>query len=119
MMESNIWHIYVMAGMYIFTGIMHFIYPKAYVKIMPYAFKDPVFWVYLSGVVEIVLGLMLCFPFTKDLAIYGLVLMLLAFLWVHVHMIIHKEASVGLHQWVLWLRIPLQFGLIYWAIWYL
>lgn len=118
-MESNLWQLYIMAGMYIFAGIMHFIYPKAYVKIMPYAFKDPVFWVYLSGVVEIVLGVLLCFPFTKNFAIYGIVLMLLVFLWVHVHMIIHKEASAGLPKWVLWLRIPLQFGLIYWAIWYL
>jgi uncharacterized membrane protein len=113
------WHLYLMAGMYIVTGLMHFIYPKAYMRIMPRYLpnhKDFVFW---SGVAEIVLGIALCFSSTKHWAIYGIILMLVVFLLVHFYMLSGEKASAGIPKWILLLRIPLQFGLMYWAYWYL
>ncbi len=75
--------------------------------------------VYLSGIAEILLGLALCFSETKNLAIYGIITMLAIFLLVHFYMISGEKASAGIPKWVLILRIPLQFGLMYWAFWYL
>ncbi|AWX45491.1 hypothetical protein HME9304_02510 [Flagellimonas maritima] len=113
------WHLYLMAGMYIIAGIMHFIYPKAYMRIMPNYLPNHKFLVLLSGIAEIVLGIALCFEQTKKIGIYGIILMLLVFLLVHFYMLSGEKASAGVPKWILILRIPLQFGLIYWAAFYL
>ncbi len=113
------WHLYLMATIYTFAGLMHFIKPKAYLRIMPRYLPNPKLLVTLSGIVEIMLGIGLCFPSTKDLAISGIIAMLAVFLLVHFYMLSSKKAGAGIPQWVLLLRIPLQFGLMYWAYWYL
>ncbi len=113
------WHLYLMAGMYIFAGIMHFVYPKAYMRIMPRYLPNHKALVIWSGIAEIILGITLSFPKTKNLAIYAIILMLTVFLLVHFYMLSGKKASAGIPRWILILRIPLQFGLMYWAYWYL
>lgn len=114
-----VWHLYVMAAMYIFAGIMHFVKPKAYIRIMPGYLPNHKMLVYASGIAEILLGFGLCFPVTKNLSIYGIIVMLLVFLLVHFYMLSGEKASAGIPKWILILRIPLQFGLMYWAWWYL
>ncbi len=113
------WHLYFMAGMYILAGIFHFIRPKMYMRIMPRYLPNHKALVYLSGVAEITLGIGLCFAFTKELAIYGIIAMLALFLLVHFYMLSNEKAAAGLPKWVLLLRLPLQFGLMYWAFSYL
>lgn len=113
------WHLYLMAAIYIFAGMMHFIKPKAYLRIMPRYLPNPKLLVTLSGIVEIMLGVGLCFPSTKNIAISGIIAMLVVFLLVHFYMLSSRKAGAGIAQWILLLRIPLQFGLMYWAYWYL
>lgn len=109
------WHLYVMAGMYILAGIVHFIKPKMYMRIMPRYLPYHKFLVFLSGAVEVVLGIGLCFDVTRRLSIFGIILMLAAFLPVHFYMLSNEKAAAGLPKWALILRIPLQFALMYWA----
>ncbi len=109
------WHLILMAILYIAAGINHFIKPKMYVRIMPPYFPKPKFLVLLSGVAEIFLGAALFFEQTRSLAAYGIILMLILFFTVHIHMLRDEKAASGLPRWILILRIPLQFGLIYWA----
>ena len=116
---QNPWDLYVMAGMYIVAGLAHFIFPKAYLRIMPPYLPNHKLLVLLSGVAEVLLGIGLCFPETKEISIYGIILMLLVFLIVHFYMLSGKKAAAGIPKWILILRIPLQFGLMYWAYWYL
>lgn len=113
------WHLYGMALMYVIAGVMHFIKPMAYVRIMPLYLPYPKFLVYLSGVVEVLLGIALCIPALKNMAILGIIVMLLIFLLVHFYMLTGEKASAGIPKWILLLRIPLQFGLMYWAYFYL
>lgn len=113
------WHLYVMAVMYVIAGIFHFVKPKIYMRIMPKYLPNHKSLVFLSGAAEIVLGLSLCFPSLKNMAIYGIIGMLIIFLSVHFYMLSGKEASAGIPKWILILRIPLQFFLMYWAYWYL
>ena len=113
------WHLYLMAGIYILSGIFHFLKPKNYLRIMPRYLPAPKLLVYLSGAAEIFLGIGLIFEETKDLAIYGIILMLCIFLLVHFYMLSSKKAGAGFPVWGLWLRIPLQFGLMWWAYYYL
>lgn len=113
------WHLYLMAAIYIFAGMMHFIKPKTYLRIMPRYLPNHKLLVSLSGVAEIMLGIGLCFPESKNVAISGIIAMLLVFLLVHFYMLSSKKAGAGVPQWLLLLRIPLQFGLMYWAYLYL
>lgn len=113
------WHLYGMALMYVFAGAMHFIKPKAYLRIMPLYLPFPKFLVYLSGVVEILLGISLCIPALRSIAIPGIIAMLFVFLLVHFYMLTGEKAAAGIPTWILVLRIPLQFGLMYWAYFYI
>ncbi len=113
------WHLYLMAGMYVVAGLMHFIYPKAYLRIMPRYLPNPKLLVFLSGLAEIILGIGLGFDKIRDYSIYGIIVMLMVFLLVHFYMLSGEKASAGIPKWILILRIPLQFGLMYWAYIYL
>ena len=113
------WPLYLMAALYVFAGLMHFIRPKIYLRVMPNYLPAPKFLVLLSGVFEILLGIGLCFRETKDLAIYGIIAMLLVFLLVHFYMLKGEKESAGFPKWLLVMRIPLQFLLMYWAYAYL
>ncbi len=112
------WHLYAMAIMYMIAGIFHFIKPKLYLRIMPRYLPIPKTLVYASGVVEIILGILILVEETRLMAIYGLVLMLAVFLLVHFYMLSSKKAAAGIPKWILLLRIPIQFLLMYWAILY-
>jgi len=113
------WHLYLMGSLYIFAGLLHFVKPKAYMRIMPRYLPNHKALVLWSGVAEIVLGVGLFFKATKDLAIYGIILMLAIFLLVHFYMLSGEKAAAGVPKWILILRIPLQFVLMYWAFNYL
>jgi len=105
--------------MYILAGTMHFIKPRTYLRIMPRYLPNHKLLVALSGIIEIALGICLLFPALKNPAIYGIIIILAIFLIVHFYMLSGKKASAGIPRWLLLLRIPLQFALMYWAYWYL
>ncbi|GGW71195.1 putative membrane protein [Winogradskyella epiphytica] len=107
--------LYLMAGMYMVAGLIHFIKPKMYMRIMPKYLPNHKALVYLSGLAEILLGIGLCIPVLKTLSIYGIIAMLSVFLLVHFYMLSGEKASAGIPKWILILRLPLQFGLMYWA----
>ncbi|WP_150451980.1 DoxX family protein [Arenibacter lacus] len=113
------WHLYLMAFIYIVAGTMHFIQPKMYLRIMPNYLPKPKLLLALSGMAEILLGFGLCFSTTKDISLYGIISMLIVFLLVHFYMLKGKKEAAGIPKWILILRIPLQFVLIYWAYYYL
>ena len=41
---SEIWHIYLMALMYVAAGVMHFLKPRMYERIMPRYLPAPAFF---------------------------------------------------------------------------
>ncbi len=88
-------------------------------RIMPNYLPNHRELVYASGVAEIMLGIGLCIPQLKNVAITGIILMLAVFLLVHFYMLKGEKEGAGVPKWILLLRIPLQFGLMYWAYWYL
>lgn len=103
-----------MAVLYIVLGIIHFTNTGFYRPLMPKFLPAHDLLIYLSGVAEIILGLGVLFPQTRGLALWGIIAMLLVFLIVHINMLFPAN-SRGIPMWVLCLRIPLQFLLIYWA----
>ncbi|MCJ7467004.1 MAG: hypothetical protein MUO53_09970 [Maribacter sp.] len=113
------WHLYLMALVYVFAGTMHYIKPKIYLRIMPRYLPDHKFLVQLSGAAEIILGIGVCFSATKNISIFSIISMLTVFFLVHFYMLKGEKESAGIARWLLILRIPLQFALIYWAYVYL
>jgi len=104
-----------MSILYIGAGINHFIQAAFYLKIMPWYFPYSLQLVYLSGVAEIVLGALFLFQKTRLVAAWLIIVMLIAFLTVHVQMIIDNYKDMGITFWISILRLPLQFLLIRWA----
>ncbi|MGZ0014846.1 DoxX family protein [Yeosuana sp. AK3] len=113
------WHLYLMALLYVIAGFFHFIKPKIYLRIMPKYLPNPKLMVFLSGFFEIILGITLGIPVLKNISIYGIILMLLVFLMVHLYMLSSKKSGAGIPRWLLILRIPMQFALMLWAYSYL
>lgn len=116
---SNPWHLYVMSIIYILAGCMHFLKPKVYLRIMPRYIPQPKLMVALSGIAEIALGIGLLFSKLRSFSIYGIIAMLFVFLLVHFYMLSGEKESAGIPKSILILRIPLQFGLMYWTYSYL
>lgn len=113
------WHYYLMVFMYLIAGIFHLAKPKVYLKIIPSYLPFPIQLIFWSGIAEIVLAIGLLFPVTKTISIYGVVLMLLIYLPVHIYMIKADPKLIGAPRWFSILRFPLQFVLIWWVLYYL
>jgi len=103
---------------YIFAGVRHFVDPDFYIRIMPPYLPLHRELVYLSGVIEIALGVLAAVPRTRKLAAWAVIAMLLAFMPVHIHMVAHPEQYPEVPVVGLWIRIPLQGVLILWAWWF-
>ncbi len=112
------WHLYLMAALYMLAGWNHFRKPKLYLKIIPPYFKNPLLLNKLSGIAEITLGMFLCFPLFTKVAAWGIIALLIAVFPAHLYMLQNKKAGLGLPKWALWIRLPLQITLIYWAFQY-
>jgi uncharacterized membrane protein len=107
--------IYIMAGIYSFAGLMHFIAPKPYLKVMPPSFPYPKMMVYISGLFELVFGLALLFDETRSYAAIGLILLLIAVFPANIYMAKRMLQKKSKYSWIAIVRLPMQFVLIYWA----
>lgn len=113
------WDLILMSVIYIFAGTMHFVKPKIYVKIIPKFLPKRRTLNLIAGSFEILAALGLLFPETRSYSAILIVLMLIAFLIVHFNMLRGEKHAAGFPKWILILRIPLQFGLIWWAYLYI
>jgi uncharacterized membrane protein len=108
---------YLLALLFIGAGVLHFVAPATYLRIMPPYLPAPLLLVYLSGAAEIAGGLGLLLPVTRRLAGVGLVLLLLAVFPANVYMLQTHGAGIAVPLWALWLRLPLQAVLMAWIWW--
>ncbi|MGO2103561.1 DoxX family protein [Psychroflexus halocasei] len=104
-----------MSIIYVLAGAMHFIKPRMYIAIIPDFLPQKSKLNLLAGLIEIILAIGLLFSQTRSISATGIILMLFIFLIVHFNMLRNKKTSRGIPQWILILRIPLQFFLIWWA----
>lgn len=106
---------YLFALAFILGGINHFLNPRLYLSIMPPYLPWHGSLVFLSGLLELILGVLLLLPAAQSLAAWGLILLLIAVFPANLHMALHPERYVRIPAILLWLRLPLQFVLIAWA----
>ena len=106
---------YSLAGMLILAGILHFIIPKFYLKIMPPYLPATKILVLLSGIAEIICGLLLIFPSTQMLGSYLTIALLIAVFPANIEMTRKYYLRKKKGFWLTLLRLPLQILLIWWA----
>lgn len=109
--------IYTLALLFIAAGVMHFVLPDVFTRIVPPYLPAPLLLVYVSGVFEILGGIGLLVPALRLYAGWGLILLLLAVFPANIHMALHPEAFPRIPAWTLWARLPLQFAMIAWVYW--
>lgn len=105
---------YIMAVLYILAGANHFVSPKFYYKITPPFLKNKPLINWLSGGAEILLGALLFTAFSSWAA-WGIIALLIAVFPANIYHLQQKGAGMKVPIWALWVRLPLQFVLIYWA----
>jgi len=107
----------ILAIFMIIAGTMHFVNPAFFLKIMPPYLPLHKELVLLSGVAEVLLGILLLVPQTSRKAAWGIVALLIAVFPANLYLYQHQEilsASPVVHL----LRLPLQGLFILWAYWH-
>lgn len=111
--------LYLMAFLYLLAGINHFISPESYLPIIPEYLPNPDLINLFAGIAEIILGIGLLIPKTRNIAAWGVVLMLIAFIPSHVYFIqigSCVDGGICTPEWIGWVRlIIIQPLLIAWA----
>jgi uncharacterized membrane protein len=98
------------------AGIFHFIKPQIYASFIP-NWLPLIFVNYLIGTIEAGIAIGLMVPLWKRDAAISLCFLMIAFLPLHLIDVFRLHPAIG-SSLVAWVRLPLQFLLIYWA-WYL
>lgn len=107
--------LYIMATVYVAAGIMHFVKPAPYLKMVETYLPAPLAMIYLSGIAEILCGLGLMIPQTRRMAAFALVLLLIAIFPANIYMAVAHDRWPDIPVWVLYARLPLQLLLIWLA----
>lgn len=107
--------LYLMALAYIAAGLNHFRNPGMYLKIIPHFLPWQNAINAVSGVAEIVLGLLLFPKPTRNVAAWGLVFLLIAVFPANIQMAIDYTQQNHPQKWLSYLRLPLQPVLFWWA----
>jgi uncharacterized membrane protein len=113
----------LLAAVLLGAGVMHFVDPWFFVQIMPPYL--PWHWelVYVSGVIELLLGVALLVPATRRPAAYGAIALFIAVFPANLHMAmahVQFDPPPTMGQptpTAAWLRLPMQLVLIAWAWW--
>ena len=98
----------------IYAGIQHFIKPAFYEPFVPDFLPAKTMIVYISGVAELVLGILLLIPKYTKMAATGIIILMLVFLPIHIWDVFSETPAIGSHQAAL-IRLPFQLVFIAWA----
>ncbi len=112
--------VYFMSIAYTYVGVRHFIDPDFFLAIMPNYLSMHLFFVYLTGLMEVVFGLLLAFTKTRKFASHGLIISLLIVFPANIHLV-ESELSqsileVSKEQTII--RLPFQGLFLILAYWH-
>lgn len=104
---------YILAIIITLGGISHFLSPEMFLPFIP-DFLPAEIVNYLSGLVEIVVGMCYFIPSYRKLSALAMLILMLAFLPLHIIDVFLDNPAIGSKN-LAYIRLPLQFVLIYWA----
>ncbi|MFN2391088.1 MAG: DoxX family membrane protein [Pyrinomonadaceae bacterium] len=110
---------WILAIAFVLAGVNHFINPNFYLKMMPPILPAHLFLIYVSGIFEISLGVLLLIPKFTRLAAWGLIALLIAVFPANIYMAMNTKLFPEFNPTLLYLRLPFQFLLLAWAFWFI
>lgn len=102
------------------VGLLHFVSPEPFVKIVPAALPAPLALVYLSGFFEILGGAGLLVPRVRFWAAWGLIALYVAVFPANINMAVNHiqlDPANPIPEWAAWGRLPFQalfIGVAFW-----
>ncbi|QOD60463.1 DoxX family membrane protein [Polaribacter haliotis] len=113
-METPILILKIVFGVFFcFAGIMHIVKPRIFKNFIP-DFLPKRLVNYIVGIIEFLLGSGLFFSETAKYAAYGIFILLIIFLPIHIWDVTRIRPAIGSKKIAI-LRVPLQFLLMYCA----
>lgn len=106
----------ILAATFAGIGMLHFLQPEPFVRIVPRRVPYPAAAVAVSGLAEIVLGIGVLPKPTRKFCGWGLLLLLAAVFPANIQMALDWHRAEHPAQWVAWARLPLQ-PVIGWWVW--
>ena len=106
-----------LAVFFFVAGANHFVNPDFYVAMMPPYLPAHLALVNVSGVFEILGGILVLVPRVRGVAGWGVVVLLLAIFPANVHMALSPELFPDASAAALYARLPFQALFIAWAYW--
>ena len=112
--------IYIMSLLYVIVGVKHFTNTDFFVAIVPPVISWKEEAVLISGVIEIVLGLLLLFNQTRKLAAWGIILLLIAVFPANIYLYLSEipRDIIGISKNQALFRLPFQIPLMIIAYWH-
>jgi len=113
---KSFWKIvqYLLALFMIYGGIKHFTSLLFYIPFVPHFLSYKIFIIYITGGLEIFLGvLLLNTKYAKNAAL-GIFILMLIYLPIHIWDVFSDTPAIGTHKAAL-IRLPFQFLFIAWA----
>ena len=110
--------IIIMGLFYVLVGTSHFTKPYWYLQIVPPYLPYKLELVYISGFLEILLGVMLFIPTTRFYAGWGLIILLIAVYPANIYLAQTNGVAMNTTPFIAWGRLPFQFVFIALAYWH-
>jgi uncharacterized membrane protein len=104
-----------MCLLYVIAGINHFVNSSFYMNIIPSWVPFHVAVNYISGLCEIIFGLLLIPISTRRIGAWLLIILLIAIFPANIQMTIDYCHAGNPKLWVTIVRLPIQIVLIWWA----
>lgn len=101
----------ILALFLIFGGVQHFISPNNYIPFVPSFLPFTLAIIYVSGLFEILFGLALFFKKLEIIGAWGILILMLLFLPIHIWDVFSETPAIGSQNAAL-VRLPIQFLLI-------
>ena len=112
--------VFIQAAFYLFAGANHFVHPEFYLPLIPEYLPFHHAINAFAGVAEVLFGVGLLIPVTRNWSAIGIIAMLIAFIPSHVFFIeIGGCVQDGLCAplWVGWVRLVIIHPLLIWWAW--
>ena len=112
--------VYTMSLLYILIGIKHFIDPTFFILITPSYINYKYEAVIISGIVEILLGILLIFKKTRRLASWGIIILLISVFPANIYLYSSDEVRkiLNISKLQALIRMPFQLTLITISYWH-
>ncbi len=112
--------IYFMSFWYTYVGIRHFVDPNFFLAIMPNYLSFHLELVYLTGIIEILCGVLLLFKRTRTYSAYGLIILLVIVFPANIHLVESQlsQSILGVTKTQSIIRLPFQILFILIAYWH-